>query len=96
MTQDLQALTLKEKVDKQKSADTHLTNSEVLENNNKAEEQDKTSVSAYKMTKKELHMQEEEEKYDIYTNTVGYERDNSNLDHETETESQGHAYPLLD
>ena len=49
------------------------------------------------MTKQELWLQEEEEeKYDIYTSTIGYEGDDSNLDSETDTESEGQAYPFLD
>ena len=35
LTKDLQALTLKEDADKQNSADTQVTKSEVLEGNNK-------------------------------------------------------------
>ena len=96
MTQDLQALTLKEEVDMQKSADTQVMNVEVSENNDKAKEQDKTSVPANEMTKQELQLQEEEEKYNIYMNTFGYKGDNSDLASETDTESEGHTYPFLD
>ena len=56
MTQDLQALTLKEEAGKQKLADAQATNIEELENNNKAKEQDETSVPAYEMTKQELQL----------------------------------------
>ena len=97
LTQDLQALTLKEDADMQNVADAQMTTSEVLENNDKAkEEEDVTLVPAYKMTKQELQLQEEEEKYGVYMSTFRYEGDNSDLDSETDTESEGHAYPFLD
>ena len=91
----MQALTLKGDMDIQKLADVQATNVEVLENNNKVREEDKTSVPPYKMMKQELQFQEEE-KYDIYTSTIGYEGDNSNLETKTETDSEGQAYPFLD
>ena len=56
LTQDLQALTLKEEADKQKSTDAQVTNAEVPENNDKAKEQDKTLVPEYEMTKQELQL----------------------------------------
>ena len=96
MTQDLQALTLKGDVDTQKLADAQVTNVEEPENNNKAEEEDKTLVPLYEMTNQELQLQEEEEKYDIYTSTFEYKGEDSDLDSKTETESEGHSYPLLD
>ena len=75
LTKDLQGLTLKEDTDMQNSADDQVTKSEVLENNNKVkEEEDETSMPAYEMTKQELQLQEEEEKYRVYTSTFGYER----------------------
>ena len=92
----MQALPLKGDTDTQKLADAQATNAEVPENNNKAREEDKTSVPAYEMTKQELKLQEEEEKYDIYTSTIWYEGDDSNLDSKTDTESEGHAYPFLE
>ena len=50
MTKDLQALTLKEDVGTQNSADAQVTKSEVLENNNKVEEEeDETLMPAYEM-----------------------------------------------
>ena len=95
LTKDLQALSLKEDADMQNSADTQVTKSEVLENNNKAEEEeDETSIPAYKMTKQELQLQEEE-KYRIYTSTFGYKGDDSDLYSEMDTESDSHAYPYL-
>ena len=48
------------------------------------------------MTKQELQLQEEGVKYGIYTNTFGYEGDDSDLDSEMDTESDIHAYPYLD
>ena len=97
MTKDLQALTLKEDADMQNSADAQVTKSEVLESNNKAEEEeDETSMPAYKMTKQELQLQEEEEKYGVYMSTFGYEGDDSDLDSEMDTESVSHTYLYLD
>ena len=97
LTKDLKALTLKEDMDMQDSGDAQVTKPEVLENNNKAEEEeDKTLMPAYEMTKQELQLQEEEEKYRVYTGTFGYEGDDSDLDSEMDTESDSHAYPYLD
>ena len=96
LMQDMQALTLKGDMDTQKSADIQVTNVQEPENNNKVKEEDETSVPPYKMTKQELQLHEEEEKYNIYTSTFGYEGDDSSLDSKTETESEGHAYPFLD
>ena len=48
------------------------------------------------MMKQELWLQQEEEKYDIYTSTIGYEGDDSDLETETETDSEGQAYLFLD
>ena len=96
LTQDLQALTLKGDADTPKQVDTQATNAEELENNNKAKEKDETSLPLYEMTKQELQLQEEDEKYNIYTSTFGYKGDDSDLDFKTETKSGGHAYPFLD
>ena len=55
LTEDLQALTLKEDMDMQNSADAQVTKPEVPENNNKAEEEeDETLMPVYEMTKQEL------------------------------------------
>ena len=48
------------------------------------------------MTKQEAHLQEEEEKYGIYTSTFRYEGDSSNLDSGMDTESDVTIYPYLD
>ena len=56
-------------MDTQKLADIQVTNVEVLENNNMLREEDETLVPLYEMMKQELQLQEEEEKYDIYTRT---------------------------
>ena len=97
LTKDLQALTLKEDADMQNSADIQVTKSEVLENNDKAkEEEDETSIPVYEITKQELQLQEEEETYRVYPSTFGYKGDDSDLDSKTDTESESHAYPYLD
>ena len=55
LSKDLQALTLKEDVDKQNLADTQVTKPEALGDDNKvAERECKTSVLKYEMTKQEL------------------------------------------
>ena len=48
------------------------------------------------MMKQELWLQEEEEKYDIYTSTIGHKGDDSDLETETDPDSEGQAYPFLD
>ena len=96
LTKYLQALILKEDADIQNSADAKVTKSEVLENNNKVEEEeDETLMPAYKLTKQELQLQEEE-KYRAYKSTLRYEGDNSDLDSEMDTESDSHTYLYLD
>ena len=96
-TKDLKALTLKEDTDKQNSADAQMTMPEVPEDDSKAEEgENKTLIPAYKMTKQELQLQEEEGKYRVYTSTFGYEGDNSDLDSELDTKSDSHIYLYLD
>ena len=97
LTKDLQTLTLKEDADKQNLADTKMMKLEELEDGNKVRERKcEASVSKYEMTKQELWLQEEEEKYKVYTSTFGYEGDNSNLDTEMDMESESHLYPYLD
>ena len=69
---------------------------EVPDNNNKEEEgRHKSPIPEYVMTEWEKRLQEEEEKYNVYVSTIGYEGDNSDLDSETDTESEGQAYPFL-
>ena len=78
LTKDLQALTLKEDVDKQNLADAQVTKLEELEDNNKVgETKHETLVLKYKMTKQELWLQEEEEKYKVYISKFSYEGDDS-------------------
>ena len=80
----------------QKLADTQAKNVEEPENGKKAKEEDRTLVPPYEMMKQELRLQEEEEKHNIYTSTIGYEGDDSDQETETETDSEGQAYPFLD
>ena len=97
LSKDLQALTLKDDVDKQNLADTQVMKPKEPEDDNKVEEREcKTLVLKYKMTKQELQWQEEQEKYRVYMSTFGYEGDDSDLDSEMDTESESHAYPYLD
>ena len=67
-----------------------------------SEKKDKDEVSnslekpPYEMRKQEAWLQEEEEKYRIYMSTFRYEGDDSDLDSETDTESDVTAYPYLE
>ena len=93
----MQALTHKEDADNQNLVDTQETRPEVSEDNNKAEEKEcKMLVLKYEMTKQELRLQEEEQKYNIYMSTFSYEGDDLDLDSEMDTESESHVYPFLD
>ena len=97
LSKDLQVLTLKEDVDNKNLADTQETRPEVSEDNNKVEEKEcETSVPKYEMTKQELKLQEEEQKYNIDMSTFCYEADDLDLDLEMDTESESHMYPFLD
>ena len=97
LSKDLQALTLKDNVDKQNLADTQVMKPKEPEDDNKVEEIEcKTPVLKYEMTKQELQVQIEEEKYRVYMSTFGYKGDNSDLDSEMDMESKSHAYPYLD
>ena len=84
-------------MDNQNLADTQETKQEVLEDSNKVEEKEcETSVPKYEMTKQELMLQEDEQKYNIYMSTFGYEGDDLDLNSETDMESESHTYPFLD
>ena len=97
LTKGLHDLTLKEDIDIQNLMDTLAPLPESLERKSKTEDaNDDTSKSNYKMTKQECQLQEEEGKYEIYMSNFGYEGDNSDLDSETNTESDVTAYPYLD
>ena len=93
----MQALTIKEDTENQNLVDTQETRPEVSEDNDKVEEKEcKTSVPKYEMTKQELRLQEEEQKYNIYMSTFDYEGGNLDLDSEMDMESESHTYPFLD
>ena len=49
----------------------------------------------YNMTDQKVRLQHEEEKYGIYMSTFSYKGDNSDLDSETDTDSNAMAYPFL-
>ena len=69
----------------------------VSEDNNKMEEKEcEMSIPKYEMTKQELRLQEEEQKFNIYMSTFSYEGDDLDLDSEMDMESESHAYPFLD
>ena len=54
-----------------------------------------TMTPTYEMTAQEIQLEKEEEKYGIYVSTFGYEVDDSDLDSETELDSNVTAYPYL-
>ena len=65
----------------------------------KSEGEDGTSrpimTLVYQMTDQGIQLQKEEEKYGIYMSTFGYKGDDSDLDSETESDSNATAYPYL-
>ena len=69
---------------------------EVLEKKSKTEDKDgNTSKPPYEMIKQELQLQEEEGNYEIYMSNFGYEGDDSDLDSETDTESNVHCISIF-
>ena len=48
------------------------------------------------MTDQEFRLQHEEEKYGIYVSTLGYKGDDSDLDPETDSDSNAMTYPFLE
>ena len=95
LTKGLRNLTLKEDADTQNLTDALAPLPDISEKKDKDEFSDPQEKPQYEMTK-QVKLQEEEEKYGIYMSTFGYERDNSNLDSGTDTESDITAYPHLD
>ena len=65
----------------------------------KSEGEDETTRTKttlmYEMMAQEIKLQKEEEKYGIYMNTFGYEGNDSNLDPETESDSDATVYLYL-
>ena len=58
--------------------------------------QNENATPTYNMTDQEQRLQCEEEKFNIYMSTFGYEGDDSNLDLETDLDSNPMAYPHLE
>ena len=97
LMKDLHYLTLKEDIDMQNLMDAPAPLLEAPEKKSKTEDaDDDTSNPQYEMTRQEHQLQEEEGKYEIYMSDFGYEGDDSDLDSETDTESNVTAYPYLD
>ena len=48
------------------------------------------------MSEQELPLQKEEAKYNTYISAIWYKGDNSDLETETYTNSEGQAYPFQD
>ena len=97
LTDDFQAMMLKEGDNRQDLPNNQTDKLEVPDDNNKEEEErHKSPAPKYVMMEQEKRMQEKEEKYNIYISTIGYEGDDLGLDLETDSESEGQAYPFLD
>ena len=97
LTDDFQVITLKEDKNKPDVPDKQTINSKVLDGDKKEEEsRHKPPPLEFIMTEQDKKMQEEEEMYNICMSTFGYEGDDSDLDFETDTDLEGHAYPFLD
>ena len=62
---------------------------------NHEEPKEDGSAVMYNMTNQEVRLQHEEEKYGIYMSTFSYEGDDSNLDSETDTDSNATAYLFI-
>ena len=61
-----------------------------------ARRDDPTTTPTYNMTDQEAKLQHEEEKYGIYMSTFSYEGDDSDLDSNTDSNSNMMAYKLLE
>ena len=96
LTTDFQAMMLKEDEDKQDPSDSQTDKVEVTDDNKKEEEEGQKSPKVEYIMRQEKVQQEEEEKYNIYMSNFSYEGDDSDLDSETDSESEGQAYPFLD
>ena len=57
---------------------------------------DENVTPMYNMTEQEQRLQCEEEKFNIYMGTFGYEGDDSDLDMETDLDSNATVYPYLE
>ena len=96
LTKGLQDLTLKEDKDTQNLTDALAPLPDISEKKDKDKVSKSSAKPPYEMTKQEIQLQEEEEKYGIYMGTFRYEADNSDLDSETDTKSNITAYPYLE
>ena len=92
----IQDLTLEPKQDTQNSTDILAPLPDMPEVKCEEDRRDKPMTTlTYKMTDQEIRLQHEEEKYGIYMSTFSYEGDNSDLDSETDSDSNVMAYPYL-
>ena len=93
----IQDLTLESKSDIQNLTDVLAPPPDVPEVKSKREDGTNrpTMTPTYEMMAQEIQLQKEEEKYGIYMSTFRYEGDDSDLDSETESDSNVTAYPYL-
>ena len=96
LMKDMQALTLTRDTDTKTVMDIQMTNTEEPNDNNQKTEEGDSLVPPYKMSEQELQLQKEEAKYNTYISGIGYEGDDSDLETEMDTDSEGQAYPFLD
>ena len=96
LMKDMQALTLMGDTDTKTVMDIQATNTEEPNNNNQMTEEGDSLLPPYKMSEQELQLQKEEAKYNTYISAIGYEGDDSDLETEMDTDSEGQAYPFLD
>ena len=89
-------MTLKEDADTQNSTDALAPLLGISEKKDKDEVSDSLVKPPYEMTKQEIQLQEEQEKYGIYMSTFRYEGYHSDLDLGTDTKSDMTMYPYLE
>ena len=94
----IQDLTLESRPDTQNLTDVLVPSPDVPELKCKGEDKKNEPITTltYKMTDQEIWLQEEEEKFRIYMSTFSYEGDNSNLDSETDSDSNAMSYEYLE
>ena len=97
LVNSMQDLTLDPNTDVQNSTDVLASPLDVPKIHDKGEDgtAKMTTMPTYKMRAQEAQLQNKEEKYRIYMSTFSYEGDDTNLDSETESDSDTSVYPYL-
>ena len=90
-------LTLEQKQGRQNSTDILAPPLDAPEAKYKETGKDDPTIPTYNMTEQEVRLQhEQEEEYGIYMSTFSYKGDDSNLDSETDSDSDATAYLFLE